>query len=722
MTEKPPPVKKKIRHVPTVLQMEAAECGAAALAMIMAYHKKYVPLEELRIECGISRDGSKASNMIKAAAKYGFDAHGYRKEPEGLAAFNAPMIVHWNFNHFVVFEGITNKHVCINDPAFGRRKISAEEFDRAFTGVVLTFDKTIGFKDGGQKNTIVSSLKKRLSGSESSLLFILLIGLMLVVPGMAVPAFLRIFVDEILLKSMKDLFNPLLIAMSATLVVRGILLWLQAHYLLKFETKLAVLGSSKFFWHLLRLPVDFFTQRYSGEISSRIAINDSVATMLSGKLASVVLDCIVVVFYLVLLFQYDIYLTITGLLVALCNILFLRHTSRKIIDGNYRLSLDRSRMIGIAMIGIQLIESIKANGNEPEFFRKWSGYQAKLMNSEKEMGEIAVTLQTVPGFLSGINIALLLVFGGLRVMDGQMSIGMLVAFQTLMISFLDPVARLVDMGVVMHLVKGDINRLDDVFNYTPDTLSADPLPDSNEEPQLRGHVELKNVNFGYNRLEPPFIKNFNLTVRPGIRVALVGSSGSGKSTIARIIAGLNAPWSGDILFDGRPRSAIPKNTITSSIALVDQDITVFEDSVKNNLTLWDDTIPKSRIIAAARDAAIHDDLSIRSNGYGHVIEEGGRNFSGGQRQRLEIARALVVNPSILILDEATSALDPKTEEEVSQNIRKRGCTCILIAHRLSTIRDCDEIIVIDKGAVVQRGNHEQLKDIDGIYRELIKTI
>jgi NHLM bacteriocin system ABC transporter peptidase/ATP-binding protein len=715
--------KTGLSKVSTVLQMEAVECGSACLAMILAYHGRVVPPEALRIDCGVSRDGSKASNVLKAARDYGLVAKGFKKEPHELKSIRGPMIVHWNFNHFVVLEGFKRGRVYLNDPAFGRVRISEEEFDQSFTGVVLTFSRGESFKKGGKRKSILASIRPKLQGAMPGVLFVFLAGLALVVPGFVVPMFSRILIDNILIKKMTGWLTPFLIAMGTATVLRGSLVWIQERILLKLETKIALSGSSGFLWHVLHLPVQFFTQRYAGEISNRVGLNDSVASLVGGKLASAALSLLLIVFYGVLLFSYDVILTLAGISIAILNLVFLRLTAAYIKDSNRRRLQDRGKLMGVAMGGLHLIETLKAGGKESEFFSKWAGYQAKLMDSEQQLGNISNYLSAIPAILSALNTAVILVVGGYRVVDGHLTLGTLVAFQALMGNFLAPVVQLVNLGVVLQQTKGELDRLEDVLQYPPDQLilqserSAGPI----EQPRLDGALEIRDLSYGYSPMDGPFIESFNLSLSPGSRVALVGPSGSGKSTIAKLIAGLFEPWSGEMLFDGKPRTEIPREVMTASLAVVDQDIVLFDGSIKENLSLWDTTIPETDIILAAKHAEIHEDISARSGGYENLLEENGRNFSGGQRQRLEIARALTGNPSILILDEATSALDPTTEKLVDENVRKRGCTCIIVAHRLSTIRDCDEIIVLDKGKIRERGTHEELLNSGRLYSDLIKT-
>jgi len=711
---------------PTVIQMEAVECGAAALAIVLAYYGRIVPLEELRISCGVSRDGSKASNVVRAARTYGMDARGLRKEIAALRMMQGPLIIFWKFNHFLVLEGFGRGVVYLSDPGGGRRSVSDEEFDRAYTGVVLEIRPSSTFKKGGQSRSIVMALKRRLAGSGAALAFSVLLGLLLVVPGLAAPTFTRLFIDGVLIAKSTVLVRPLLLVMVATMLVTSAATWLQQHYLLRFETKLSVASSGQFLWHVLRAPMTFFTQRSSGDIGSRVATNDTIASVLSGQLATTALSLLTSVFYLAVLFSYDITLALVSMAAAALNVVALRVVGAVRAAGNRKLQADQGNLVGTTMYGLQSIETLKAGGNESDFFTRWAGFQAKVVTGTGELAVPSLLVSTVPMVLSAITTVAILWLGGLRVMDGVLTIGALMAFQTLSASFMGPVAQLVGLGATVQMLEADMNRLDDVMQYPIDPqLAPDAergtLSDAAQIVKLSGTIELRNVTFGYSRLEPPLITDFNLTVRPGERVALVGGTGSGKSTVARLVTGLQEPWSGEVLFDGKPRGAYPRRVLTDSIGLVDQEIFLFDGTLRDNLTMWDNTLGDARIVQAAKDACIHDDVASRPGAYDGRVDEGGRNFSGGQRQRLEIARALVGDPTIVVLDEATSALDATTEKRVDDNLRRRGCTCLIVAHRLSTIRDCDEILVLERGVVVQRGTHDELKALDGAYARLIAS-
>jgi NHLM bacteriocin system ABC transporter peptidase/ATP-binding protein len=701
--------------------MEATECGAAALASVLEYYGTFVSLAQLREECGVSRDGSKASNILKAAREYGFDARGFRKEPDEVRAMTMPVIVHWNFNHFLVVEGFRRDKVYLNDPAVGPSIVTSEEFEHAFTGVVLAFEPTSEFEPQGRRPPLLRSLLSRVSGAGGGIVFVVLAGVLLVIPGIVAPVFGMIFVDEVLVGG-KDYWLPaLLLGMAFTAILRSMLTALQRTYLLKLVMKLGVTMSSTFMWHALRLPIAFYLSRMPGDLAGRARANDAVATTLSGRLASVVLDLMLVASYAALMIYLDRPLAAIGILTAAGYLALLRFTARTRADLGRRVGQGAGKIAGVAAGGLQMIETIKATGSESEFFAQWAGHQAKLATAQQSAARREQWLLTATSGLSSINSLLVLSLGALRVMDGHLSLGALVAFQGLTASFLLPVQRLSEVGGAVQNLRGDVERLDDVLEHErDDTFDVAENGEASSAPRrLTGELELRKVTFGYLPFAPPLVEELDLHIAPGQRVALVGASGSGKSTVAKLVAGLHRPWSGEVLFDGNAREALPRSGLIASVAMVDQDIALFEATVRENITLWDDTIPEIDVVQAAKDACIHDDITRLQGGYDARVTEGGFNFSGGQRQRLEIARALVRQPALVVLDEATSALDPETERQVDENLRRRGCSCLIVAHRLSTIRDSDEIIVLEKGRVVQRGSHEELIAREGAYRSLI---
>ncbi|TLU82947.1 MAG: NHLP family bacteriocin export ABC transporter peptidase/permease/ATPase subunit [Chlorobium sp.] len=703
---------------PTILQMEAVECGAASLGMVLAWFGCHVPLEKLRAECGVTRDGSKASSLIKAAGKYGLEAKGCRLDLDDLHRKKLPMILFWNMYHFVVLEGFRKGYYYINDPASGQRKITLNEFSDSFSGIAITFEPTADFKKGGRPFSLLKALQKRVSGMEKAITFIILATVLLVLPGLVVPSFLRIFIDYVLVKRMTDWIRPLLLGMLLTALFQGFMTWLQQYYILRAETKLALASSAKFFNHVFAMPMRFFTMRQAGEIANRVQLNDQVASLLAGELSSKSLNVLLIFFYALLMLRYDAILTAGAIVIAGLNAAALFYASRKRIILSRKFLHDNGKLMGTTYYGIRTIESLKASGGEQDYFSRWTGLFANMVNGRQQLQIATVFLLALPPFLQSLGNIAILTVGGLRVMEGNLTIGMLVAFQSLLLSFLAPVNQMVSLGQKLQDTQACLQRLDDVME-NESKLSADHMESGKEFEKLTGDIELRNITFGYNPLEPPLIENFSLKLRPGERIALVGSSGSGKSTIAKLVAGLYEPWSGEVLFDNNRRKDIPRNQLASSISMVDQEITLFEGTIAENIAMWDMTLQHDEITRAAMDAAIHDVIIARTGGYQSDLSEGGRNFSGGQRQRIEIARALSYNPSILILDEATSALDPTTEKIIDMNIRRRSCSCLIIAHRLSTIRDCDEIIVLEGGKVIERGTHTALMKAGGTYAGLI---
>ena len=711
-------------RTPTVLQMEAVECGAAALGIILGYYGRYVPLAELRRACGVSRDGSQASYLLEAARGYGLEAEAYSTELEEISDVPCPYIVFWNFNHFLVVEGFSKDRVYLNDPATGPRTVSLQEFSESYTGIVLFMEPGEGFQKAGHKPSVLPGLYRRLKGSFGALLYCILLGFLVVLPGLAIPVFTQLFVDNVLVQGMREWLLPLVLGMGLTALLRGSLCLWQLKFLRALKIKLSVVMSSRFLWLVLRLPVSFYAQRYTGEISSRVEINSEAAALLSGRLATTVIDLFMIVFYAIVMFCYDWLLASFGIAVAVINMLALHAISRARVDANLRLAREYGKAQGLAIAGLEGMETLKAAGLESDFFARWAGTYAKAVDAQQRLGVTGQSLGVLPVLLSALTTALVLIVGGLRVMEGYFSIGMLVAFQSLMQSFQQPLGNLLGLGSTIQELHGDLNRLDDVLLEKEDRSAQETSEEfrgTEEQARLEGRVELRNLTFGYNRVAPPLIENLNLTLQPSQRLAFVGPSGSGKSTIAKLVCGLYEPWEGGVYFDGTPRSEVPRPVLTTSVAMVEQDVFFFEGTVRENLTLWYSGVPERELVQACKDACIHDDIIFLPGGYDAHLEQGARNLSGGQRQRLEIARALVNNPSVLVLDEATSALDAETERRIDLNLRRRGCSCVIVAHRLSTIRDCDQIFVLSAGKVVERGTHEDLVAARGAYARLISV-
>ena len=707
--------------VPTILQMEATECGAASLSMILAHYGQWIPLEKLRQECGVNRDGSKASCVTLAARNRNCTANGYRWNADRLREVNTfPLIIHWEFNHFVVLEGIKGDTVYLNDPAMGRRTVKWDEFRTSYTGVALDIVPNEDFKPEGRRYDIFKAVAEKLAQDKWAVLFILLLNFGMIIPGLASPVMSQIFLDDILTRKHPDWMFNFCLAMTVSFIVCGVMTWLQAVILTRWQRKLTLADSSSFFWHLLRLPMQFFNQRYAAEVASRVGYNESIAGVLSGPAATAVLNLLVAIFYLLLLLQYNVTLTLIGVFFSSIDIIIFFALRRHLTDLQMKIQQDAGKGYGVTMNGLSMIETIKANGNEADFFAKWAGYQAKVLSASQDAALWQMTATIIPTLLGGINGALIMTLGGFSIMDGAMTAGMFMAFQNLMGSFQAPVNALLGLGSTLQSTEMQMQRLDDVRRYEIDDLNCRDEELSETVDRLNGELELKDVDFGYSPLEKPLLNKFSLHVEPGHWVAVVGASGSGKSTVAKIVTGIYEEWSGEVRFDGKLRRNVPRAAIVNSVAAVDQDIFQITGTVTENLTLFDSSIEKAEVIRAAQDACIYDDILQLDKGFDSEVSEGGFNFSGGQRQRLEIARALAVNPSLLILDEATSALDPMTEQIVLENIRRRGCSCLIVAHRLSTIRDCDEIIVLEHGNVVERGTHREMIQHDGAYRRLIE--
>ncbi|MEU2453321.1 NHLP family bacteriocin export ABC transporter peptidase/permease/ATPase subunit [Streptomyces sp. NPDC012765] len=710
-------------RTPTVLQMEAVECGAAALAMVLGHYGRFVPLEELRIACGVSRDGSRASNLLKAARGYGLKARGMQMDLAALAEVSAPAVLFWEFNHYVVYDGtarrLGRRGVYVNDPAKGRRFVPMEEFDTSFTGVVLTFEPGDDFHRGGRRPGVLGTVPARLRGTSGTMAAAVVASLLLVVVGATVPALSRTYIDMFLIGEQTSLLGVLFAAMAVALVLTAALTALLQANLLRGRIISSTLGSARFFRHLLRLPVTFYSQRNPADLVQRLQSNDAVAETLARDLSAAAVDAVVVLLYAVLLWTYDPQLTLVGVAVALLNVVALRIAIRLRATGTHKLRAESARLTNTSYSGLQLIETMKATGGENGFFRRWAGQHAVTLDVQQRLGVPSAWLAIVAPTLAAFNSALILTIGGLRAVEGHLTVGLLVAFQALVTSFTAPISRLGGVAGRIQDFAADVARLRDVENFPVDRVYSRREPAASTR-RLKGHVELDGITFGYNPLDAPLLKDFSLTVGPGQQVALVGGSGSGKSTVSRLVSGLHVPWAGAIRIDGMRLEDIPRGALAASVSFVDQDVFLFEGTVRDNVTLWDPSITDEAVIAALEDAAVHEVVARRPGGIHSRVEQDGRNFSGGQRQRLEIARALVRRPSVMVLDEVTSALDAVTEQVIIENLRRRGCACVVIAHRLSTVRDSDEIVVLDRGTVVERGRHEQLVAAQGPYAALVK--
>ena len=716
------PVLKGAAKVPVIMQMEALECGAASLAMVLAYYGKWIPLEQVRYDCGVSRDGSNARNVLRAARSYGLTAKGYRYEPAELKTKGKfPCIIHWNFNHFVVLNGFKGNKAVLNDPARGTYTVPMKTFDESFTGICLMFEPGEEFVPGGKPQSVFGFAKKRLKGAGAAIAFVTMTTIISSLMGIISPAFSRIFLDRLLTGQNPDWVAPFVIALAGMSVIQLIVAWIQSVYSLKINGKLSMVGNSTFMWQVLRMPMDFFSQRMAGDIQGRQSSNASIASGLVETFAPLLLNAGMMIFYLVVMIRYSLMLTLIGLTSVLINCGLSTIISKKRINITRVQMRDSGKLAGATVAGIEMIETIKASGAEDGYFEKWAGYQASVNTQQVKFQKLNEVLGLLPSLVSSLCSTAVLMLGVYLAMQGEFTVGMIMAFQGFLSSFTAPAESIISAGQTIQEMRTEMERVEDVMKYPVDVQNDAPVDENAEYDKLSGCIEMKNVTFGYSRLAEPLITDFNLSLKTGSRVAFVGASGCGKSTLSKLISGLYKPWSGEILFDGKRIDEIDRSVFTGSLAVVDQDIILFEDTIANNIKMWDTSIEDFEMIMAARDAQLHEDIMQREGGYQYKLTEGGKDFSGGQRQRMEIARVLAQDPTIIILDEATSALDAKTEYDVVNSIKNRGITCIVVAHRLSTIRDCDEIVVLDGGRVVERGTHEELMRLGGAYTQLVSN-
>lgn len=707
----------KVVKIPMVMQMESVECGAASLTMILAHYGKWLPLEKVRAACGVSRDGSSAKDIVLAARNYGLEAEGYQVTPEALDGMQ-PAIIHWNFNHFVVFRGFKKGAACLNDPNSGPIEVPIDDFRKSFTGVALTFAPTEAFVKEGHRTRILAYVKKYLQGAGEAFWLTFVFALLAAFVALVIPLFTRTFLDEILSGKNRDWSSTFFLIMGTVALFQFVLVFLQARNAKLVAGSLALKGNVKYLNHVLRLPISFFAMRSVGELQQRQHLNETITHSLVEVLAPQIINIALLGLYLALMLSYSVVLTLVGIIAAAVNLIIVQYYSNQRINLIHSMEQSTGKYFSATVSCIDNMESIKAAGAETGFFEYWSGLWAKKFNMEGNATEQQLKMNLLPILVNGLVNTIILILGALLILKGELSVGMLLAFQGFMSSFLSPVNDIVNASKTIVVMRSQMERIEDVMKFPEDHRENEG---EMYEGKLGGLVELKNVTFGYSTLLPPLIENFNLRIEPGHSVAFVGSSGCGKSTLAKLISGLYKPWSGEILFDGRPIESISSEELTNSVAVIDQNVVLFDDTVAQNIRMWDESIEDFTLMMACNDAQIRDDIVSRPDGFGTKLVRGGQNFSGGQRQRMEIATALAKEPAVLIMDEATSALDPKTEDEVMASIRMMGPTQIIIAHRLSTIRDCDEILVMDQGKILQQGNHEELIAQEGLYRDLMKS-
>ena len=702
-------MRRNVVRTPTVLQMESLECGAAALAIILGYHGRNEPLEQLRVRCGVGRDGAKVSNLLRAARSFGMQATAWSTEAAELPKLKMPFMVFWNFNHFVVVEGFADGMAHLNDPASGRRQVRADDFAAAFTGVVLTFEPGADFKTGGATGGLLQAMLERMASDRPALLFAALAGLFMVVPGMVIPVFTRLFVDRILIDSQMGWFLPILLGLFLSTMLEAGLAWLQGYHLLRLQYKLALAATGRYFWHILHLPVLYFSQRAPGEVASRLALNESVAKVVSGDLARALINGGLAFFFVAVMLTYDVLLTCISVTMVCASMAAFRYAAKRTQELSISYAIADGRLRGNASNGIAMLETLQAGADDSHFYTKHMAQQALVVNANQRMETSSAMYSQVPAFLMMFNATLILVIGGFRVMDGYLTIGMLIAYQGLVFNFSRPMSDLFNVLEKVQRLRGDLQRLDDVLNCSVDPLTTAPAPEDPDLSQkLSGAFELSGLRFAYSPQDKPLFDNLDFSAVAGERIGIIGASGSGKSTLARLVAGMYSPDAGEIRFDGKARRDYTRAMLASSVAHVDQDIQFIEGTVRENLTLWDHSLTEAQIVGAAKDALIHDFIMAMPKGYDTPMQENGRNLSGGQRQRLDIARALAGNPRILLLDESTSSIDAASEARIMDNCRRRGCTTVIITHRRFSLQACDRVMVLERGAITEEGTFDTL--------------